>query len=92
MPYDAFISYSHVADGKLAPRVESGLHRFARPEEGTEHRGRTVCAVGDGLPVEFNSVADAVRARSRCKTKCSGRPPRLRHREAGRRSLTEHRV
>jgi WD40 repeat protein len=31
MPYDAFISYSHVADGKLAPRVQSGLHRFARP-------------------------------------------------------------
>ena len=61
-------------------------------EEGTEYRGRTLRAVGDALPVEFNSVADAVRAQSRCKTKCSSRRLRLRHREAGRRSLSEHRV
>ena len=33
-------------------------------EEGTEYRGRTLRAVGDALPVEFNSVADAIRARS----------------------------
>ena len=31
MLYDAFISYSHAADGKLAPALQSGLHRFARP-------------------------------------------------------------
>jgi len=31
MGYDAFISYSHAADGRLAPRVQSGLHRFAKP-------------------------------------------------------------
>jgi len=31
MTYDAFISYSHAADGKLAPRVQSGLHQFAKP-------------------------------------------------------------
>lgn len=31
MPYNAFISYSHAADGKLAPAVQSGLHRFAKP-------------------------------------------------------------
>jgi WD40 repeat protein len=31
MPYKAFISYSHAADGKLAPALQSGLHRFARP-------------------------------------------------------------
>jgi WD40 repeat protein len=31
MPYKAFISYSHAADGKLAPAVQSALHRFAKP-------------------------------------------------------------
>jgi hypothetical protein len=31
MPYKAFISYSHAADGKLAPALQSGLHRFAKP-------------------------------------------------------------
>lgn len=31
MGYDAFISYSHAADGQLAPRVQSALHRFAKP-------------------------------------------------------------
>jgi hypothetical protein len=29
--YNAFISYSHAADCKLAPALQSGLHRFARP-------------------------------------------------------------
>jgi len=31
MAYDAFISYSHAADGELAPRLQSSLHRFAKP-------------------------------------------------------------
>lgn len=31
MPYQAFISYSHAADGKLAPAVQSGLQRIAKP-------------------------------------------------------------
>jgi hypothetical protein len=31
MAYKAFISYSHAADGKLAPAVQSALHRFAKP-------------------------------------------------------------
>ena len=31
MKYNAFISYSHAADGKLAPALQSGLHRFAKP-------------------------------------------------------------
>ena len=31
MAYDAFISYSHGADGKLAPALQSALHRFAKP-------------------------------------------------------------
>jgi WD40 repeat protein len=29
--YNAFLSYSHAADGKLAPAVQSGLQRFAKP-------------------------------------------------------------
>jgi WD40 repeat protein len=29
--YNAFMSYSHAADGKLAPALQSALHRFARP-------------------------------------------------------------
>src|SRR3954451_9050699 len=29
--YAAFLSYSHAADGKLAPALQSGLHGFARP-------------------------------------------------------------
>jgi len=29
--YDAFVSYSHAADGLLAPRLQAGLQRFAKP-------------------------------------------------------------
>jgi WD40 repeat protein len=29
--YDGFISYSHAADGKLAPRLQAGLQQFAKP-------------------------------------------------------------
>lgn len=31
MRYDGFISYSHAADGRLAPALQSALHRLARP-------------------------------------------------------------
>ena len=31
MLYKAFISYSHAADGKLAPALQKALHRFAKP-------------------------------------------------------------
>lgn len=31
MAYNAFISYSHAADGTLAPALQSALHRFAKP-------------------------------------------------------------
>ncbi len=31
MGYDAFISYSHAGDGRLAPAVQTGLQRLARP-------------------------------------------------------------
>jgi WD40 repeat protein len=30
-PYRAFLSYSHAADGKLAPALQLALHRFAKP-------------------------------------------------------------
>jgi hypothetical protein len=29
--YDAFISCSHAADGRLAPAIQRALHRLARP-------------------------------------------------------------
>jgi WD40 repeat protein len=31
MSYKAFISYSHAADGKLAPAIQAGLQRIAKP-------------------------------------------------------------
>ncbi|MGH9873574.1 MAG: TIR domain-containing protein [Pyrinomonadaceae bacterium] len=31
MTYQAFISYSHAADGRLAPSLQSGLHKIAKP-------------------------------------------------------------
>src|SRR5215204_1511608 len=31
MLYNAFISYSHAADGKLAPTLQRALHNFAKP-------------------------------------------------------------
>jgi hypothetical protein len=31
MRYDAFISYSHAADGKLAPSLQTALHKLAKP-------------------------------------------------------------
>jgi WD40 repeat protein len=31
MAYDAFISYSHAADGRLAPRLQQGLQKLAKP-------------------------------------------------------------
>lgn len=31
MAYDAFISYSHAADGRLAPAVQAALPRLAKP-------------------------------------------------------------
>jgi len=31
MGFDGFISYSHAADGRLAPAVQRGLHRLAKP-------------------------------------------------------------
>jgi hypothetical protein len=29
--YNGFLSYSHAADGSLAPKLQSALHSFAKP-------------------------------------------------------------
>ena len=62
MRYDAFISYSHSADGRLAPAVQSGLQRLARPW----HRRRALHVFRDetGLTVNphlWESIAQAMR-------------------------------
>jgi hypothetical protein len=31
MKYQGFLSYSHAADGKLAPALQRALHNLARP-------------------------------------------------------------
>gem|GEM_PF-3735998 len=31
LPFDAFISYSHFLDNKLAPAIQSGLHKLGKP-------------------------------------------------------------
>lgn len=31
LTYDGFVSYSHAADDRLAPRLQAGLERFAKP-------------------------------------------------------------
>jgi hypothetical protein len=60
--YDAFISYSHAADGRLAPAVQRGLERFGRPW----HRVRALNVFRDvsGLGVTealWPRIQDAIR-------------------------------
>ncbi|MEU4163833.1 TIR domain-containing protein [Actinoplanes sp. NPDC026670] len=61
MPFDGFISYSHAADGRLAPAVQRGLHRLAKPW----HRRRALWIFRDqtGLSVTpklWTSIQDAL--------------------------------
>lgn len=53
MPFDAFISYSHAADGALAPAVQRGLQTLARPWNRRRalevFRDQTGLAVSPGL-------------------------------------------
>ncbi|KUL22991.1 TIR domain-containing protein [Actinoplanes awajinensis] len=61
MPFDGFISYSHAADGRLAPAVQRGLHRLARPW----HRRRALWIFRDqtGLAVTpklWSSIQEAL--------------------------------
>jgi hypothetical protein len=46
MQYNGFLSYSHAADSKLAPAVQSALHRFARPGTALGRFGFSVTRLG----------------------------------------------
>jgi WD40 repeat protein len=61
MPFDGFISYSHAADGRLAPAVQRGLHSLAKPW----HRRRALYIFRDqtGLsvtPALWTSIRQAL--------------------------------
>ncbi|BBH63849.1 hypothetical protein ACTI_05340 [Actinoplanes sp. OR16] len=61
MQFDGFISYSHAADGQLAPAVQRGLHRLAKPW----HRRRALWIFRDqtGLAVTpklWTSIQEAM--------------------------------
>jgi hypothetical protein len=61
MTFNGFISYSHAADGRLAPAVQRGLHRLAKPW----HRRRALWIFRDqtGLsvtPALWSSIQDAL--------------------------------
>jgi WD40 repeat protein len=50
MANTAFMSYSHAADGKLAPRLQAGLQRFAKPW----HQTRAVRVFRDKTSLSVN--------------------------------------
>src|SRR3712207_5686061 len=61
MSFNGFISYSHAADGRLAPAVQRGLHHLARPW----HRRRALWIFRDqtGLsvtPALWTSIQQAL--------------------------------
>jgi WD40 repeat protein len=61
MHFDGFISYSHAADGRLAPALQRGLHRLAKPW----HRRRALWIFRDqtGLsvtPALWSSIQQAL--------------------------------
>ncbi|HEX9998844.1 MAG TPA: TIR domain-containing protein [Actinoplanes sp.] len=61
MNFNGFISYSHAADGRLAPAVQRGLHRLAKPW----HRRRALWIFRDqtGLsvtPTLWSSIQQAL--------------------------------
>src|SRR5215210_6925117 len=61
--YDAFISYSHAMDGRLAPGLESGIERFAKPW----YRMRALRVFRDdtsltATPSLWSSIQDAIDA------------------------------
>ena len=61
MSFDGFISYSHAADGRLAPAVQRGLHHLAKPW----HRRRALWIFRDqtGLsvtPALWTSIQNAL--------------------------------
>ncbi len=61
MPFNGFISYSHAADNRLAPAIQRGLHRLAKPW----HRRRALWIFRDqtGLavtPALWSSIQNAL--------------------------------
>jgi hypothetical protein len=61
MKYDAFISYSHAADGILAPAVQKALQKFAKPWH--QRRAMTVFRDETGLsanPALWSSIEQAL--------------------------------
>ena len=48
--YKAFMSYSHAADGRLAPALQSALHRFVKPW----YRLRTIRVFRDKTSLSAN--------------------------------------
>ena len=62
MSFDGFISYSHAADGKLAPAVQRGLHRLAKPWHRRQalwiFRDRTGLSVTPGLWSSIQKALD----------------------------------
>jgi WD40 repeat protein len=61
--YKAFLSYSHAADGALAPRLQSSLHQFAKPWHQLRairiFRDRTSLSASPGL---WSSIERALRS------------------------------
>jgi WD40 repeat protein len=62
MTFDGFISYSHAADGRLAPAVQRGLHRLAKPWHRRRalwiFRDQTGLAVTPGLWSSIQTALD----------------------------------
>jgi hypothetical protein len=57
MKYDAFISYSHAADGALAPALQRGLHRLAKPWYALRvYRDETNLAADPGMWTDRSSL------------------------------------
>jgi hypothetical protein len=65
IPYDAFISYSHAADSRLAPRLQQSLQRFAKPiwrlRSLKIFRDETSLAATHALPDTLKSALDGSR-------------------------------
>ncbi len=65
MPYVAFISYSHAADGKLASQLQAAIHRFARPwyrlRSVSVFRDQTSLAPSPALWESISKVLDEAR-------------------------------
>jgi len=65
MVYDAFMSYSHAADGQLAPALQRSLHRFAKPwwklSAVRVFRDETSLAVAHDLTDAIKKALDAAR-------------------------------